>query len=65
MQAIQAATHWAAQSMDWMDVGTLQPGKLADIIVVESNPLVDIRAAGKVTLVLQEGRDLKHDWPSQ
>lgn len=59
MQAIQAATLWAAESMDWTDIGALQPGMLADIIAVEGNPLADIRAADKVILVVREGKIVK------
>ena len=44
MQAIQAATSWAAQSMAWTDIGALQAGKLADVIAVQGDPLADIRA---------------------
>jgi imidazolonepropionase-like amidohydrolase len=56
MQAIQAATLWPAQSMGWTEIGSLQPGKLADVIAVEGNPLTDIRAMDKVILVVQEGK---------
>ena len=59
MQAIQAATQWAAQSMGWTDIGTLQPGKLADVIAVEGDPLTDIRAMDKVILVVREGKIVK------
>jgi imidazolonepropionase-like amidohydrolase len=33
----------------------LQPGKLADVIAVEGDPLADIRALEKVSLVVREG----------
>jgi len=56
MQAIQAATLWAAESMGWTDIGALQPGRLADVIAVEGNPLEDIRAMDKVVLVVREGK---------
>jgi imidazolonepropionase-like amidohydrolase len=56
MQAIQAATLWAAQSMGWSDIGALQPGRLADIIAIEGNPLDDIRAMDKPVLVVREGK---------
>jgi imidazolonepropionase-like amidohydrolase len=64
MQAIQAATLWAAQSMGWADIGALQPGKLADIIAVEGNPLADIRAIVKVILVVREGTIVKSHLPN-
>lgn len=62
MQAIQAATLWAAQSMGWTDIGALQPGKLADVIAVEGDPLADIRALDEVILVVREGRIVKRQW---
>jgi len=64
MQAIQAATLWAAQSMGWTDIGALQPGKLADVIAVEGDPLDDIRAADKVIVVVREGKIVKCQLPN-
>jgi imidazolonepropionase-like amidohydrolase len=64
MQAIQAATLWAAQSMGWTDIGALQPGKLADVIAVEGDPLADIRAADKAILVVREGKIVKCQLPN-
>ena len=64
IQAIQAGTLWAAQSMGWTDIGALQPGKLADVIAVEGNPLADIRAADKVILVVREGKIVKCQLPN-
>ncbi|MGC8874123.1 MAG: amidohydrolase family protein, partial [Chloroflexia bacterium] len=59
MQAIQAATLWPAQAMGWDDIGSLQPGKLADIIVVAGDPLTDIRALDRVQLVVREGEVIR------
>jgi imidazolonepropionase-like amidohydrolase len=56
MQAIQAGTAWAAQAMGWDEIGTLEEGKLADVLAVEGNPLVDIRAIDHVALVVREGQ---------
>ncbi|MBM3124560.1 MAG: amidohydrolase family protein [Chloroflexi bacterium] len=56
MQAIQAATLWAAQSMDWPDIGALQPGKVADIIAVSGDPLADNRAMDTIVMVMLEGK---------
>jgi len=55
MQAIQAATGWAAETMGWEDIGTLAPGKLADLVAVAGDPLADIEAMNKVALVVREG----------
>ena len=44
MQAIQSATLSAAQLMQWEDrVGSIAPGKYADIIAVEGDALADLQ----------------------
>ena len=43
MQAIVAATGSAAQFLGAKDLGTLEPGKWADLIVLDRNPLQDIK----------------------
>lgn len=56
-QALLAATRHAAELCGaGADLGTVQPGKLADLIVVEANPLADIRNLRRLLLVLKEGR---------
>jgi len=56
MQAIQAATRTAAQLLDQDDqLGTIEPGKLADIVAVPGNPLQDITAMEKVSFVMKDG----------
>lgn len=48
MEAIQAATKVAAEAiMLDGDVGTLAPGKLADLVVLEGDPLQDISIVGR------------------
>jgi imidazolonepropionase-like amidohydrolase len=54
-QAIQAATAWPAQAMGWTEIGSLEAGKLADVVAVEGNPLVDIRVMDRIALVVSEG----------
>jgi imidazolonepropionase-like amidohydrolase len=55
IQAVQAATLWAAEAMGWDDIGSLTPGKLADVIAVAGNPLQDIGVVDDVVLVVREG----------
>ena len=40
-------------------IGTLEPGKFADVIAVEGNPLEDIRALQRVTFVMKAGQVYK------
>ncbi len=38
------------------DFGTLEPGKIADILVLAANPLEDVRAFRNLTHVMRAGR---------
>ncbi|PYQ30306.1 MAG: amidohydrolase [Acidobacteria bacterium] len=50
MQAIQSATRVAAELLGMSDrMGTLEPGKFADIVAVPGNPLQDITALQRVS----------------
>jgi imidazolonepropionase-like amidohydrolase len=56
IEAIRSATYHAAILLGESErLGTLEPGKLADIVAVEGNPLEDVNAFGKVILVMKEG----------
>jgi len=55
-QAIRAATSNAADLIGRAnDVGTLSPGKYADIIAVDADPLADVTALEHVTFVMKGG----------
>jgi imidazolonepropionase-like amidohydrolase len=59
MQALQAGTSWAAESIDWEDrIGTVKKGKLADLIVVNGDPLAEIKVlteSARIALVIKDG----------
>ena len=56
MKAIQGATLWAAQlGNQEKNLGTVEVGKLADITVIEGDPLQDITATRNVRMVIQNG----------
>ena len=60
MDVIVAATVNAADLIDMTDsLGTLEHGKLADIIAVETSPLTDISALLDVDFVMKDGRVYK------
>ena len=64
MDAIVAATASAAKLLGWeKNVGTLTPGKWADIIAVPGDPLRDIRATEKVVFVMKNGVIFKQQAP--
>ena len=60
MQALQAATGWAAECLGLdREIGTIQPGKLADLVVVDGDPLQDItllQDLQRIKLVFKEGQ---------
>ena len=59
MQAIVAATRTGAELLtrhdDEADYGTLQPGQVADLIVLNADPLADVRNTLKIDRVMQAG----------
>lgn len=55
--ALLAATRRAAQAIGMGDeVGSLEPGKRADLISVDGDPLADVTCLQRVIMVLQDGR---------
>lgn len=58
--ALYTATCRGAEMAGIGDItGTLEPGKCADMIVVEKNPLKDIRALRNVDMVVSQGKVLR------
>ena len=55
-QAIRSATVTAAELLGMQDsLGTIEPGKLADIVAVPGDPLADVTAMEKVDFVMKAG----------
>ncbi len=63
MDSIVASTRVAAECLGWQDrIGTLEAGKLADLIVVKTNPLQNIRSLenpDNIVLVIKDGKIMK------
>jgi imidazolonepropionase-like amidohydrolase len=56
MEAIQAATIHAADLLGMKEqLGSIEIGKLADIIAVDGDPLKDSQAFGKAVFVMKDG----------
>ena len=56
MQAILASTKWSAELLrKEKDLGTVEPGKLADLILIEGDPLADIRVTQNIRTVILDG----------
>jgi imidazolonepropionase-like amidohydrolase len=62
IEAIQSATVAAADLMGRsQDLGTVEKGKLADIVAVDGNPLTDIKSVLKVAFVMKDGVVFRND----
>ena len=60
MDAIRSATVVAAELLEMSDtLGTIEPGKMADIIAVDLSPLDDITVLESVTAVIKNGKRFK------
>jgi imidazolonepropionase-like amidohydrolase len=63
LEAIQSATVKAADLIGWSDkVGTLKPGRHADLVAVEGDPTQDVRLLEAVKFVLKGGRVIRNDF---
>ncbi len=64
MDAIVAATKTASECLGWeKDIGTLTPGKYADVVAVEGDPLADITRMKSVRFVMKAGVVVKGAHP--
>jgi imidazolonepropionase-like amidohydrolase len=53
---LKSATSIAAEALGRSDLGVIAPGKAADLLAVQGNPLQDIRALNTPVLVVSRGR---------
>lgn len=57
LQALKTATINPARCMGFAkDLGSVEPGKLADLLIVDGNPLTDIRVTDEIAYVVLNGR---------
>jgi imidazolonepropionase-like amidohydrolase len=62
MQAIKSGTSLAAEMLGWSDkLGTVEAGKLADLVAVSGDPLGDITELERVRFVMKEGVVYKNE----
>ncbi len=55
-EALRSATCDAAQFLHRNDTGTVAAGKFADLVLLQANPLADIRNATAISTVILQGK---------
>ena len=61
-EAFAAATSTAARILGVeQDIGTIAPGRIADLVILDADPLADIRNTRKIWRVIQGGRVVDRD----
>jgi dipeptidyl aminopeptidase/acylaminoacyl peptidase len=69
LEALHAATAGSAETIGRLDdLGTIEPGKAADLVILDADPREDIRNTRKIAAVMQSGRlyeaaTLDQIWP--
>jgi imidazolonepropionase-like amidohydrolase len=62
VDVLRAITINAAEMLGWADrIGTVEPGKFADLIAVAGDPLSDIGALTKVVFVMKDGQVIRNE----
>lgn len=56
LAALQTATRNPAQFLGRANLGTIEPGKIADLVLLDADPLADIRNTRKIAAVVARGR---------
>jgi imidazolonepropionase-like amidohydrolase len=70
MDVLRAATLHGAEAIGYaQDLGSIEPGKLADFVVLDKDPLMDIHNSTSIHYVMKngelfEGDTLNRVWPS-
>ena len=69
-EALQTGTVNPARFFGNDDLGTIEVGKIADLLVLNSNPLDDIRSTADIQYVMHDGRlsspeTLDEVWPDE
>jgi imidazolonepropionase-like amidohydrolase len=63
MEGVCAATHGSAVALGLSDVGTITAGAVADLLVVDGDPLADVRVLcepERISMVVQGGKAVAH-----
>jgi imidazolonepropionase-like amidohydrolase/Tol biopolymer transport system component len=56
LEALKTATINPAKALGFKDIGSLEPGKLADLVILDADPLADIQNSDNISKVMLNGR---------
>ena len=59
LQVLRSATVNGARTLGVTDLGSIAPGKLADLVVLDADPLADVANLSRASYVLRDGRALR------
>jgi imidazolonepropionase-like amidohydrolase len=68
LEGISAATHGSAQALGLSDVGTITPGAVADLLVIDGDPASDVRmllGPQRIQMVVQGGKVVSERPPAR
>jgi imidazolonepropionase-like amidohydrolase len=65
LDVIRAITTNAAEMLGWQDrIGSVEPGKFADLVAVGGDPIADITELERVRFVMKDGHVVRNDLAS-
>lgn len=63
MKALQSGTKWVAQHFHMLkDLGTVEKGKLADLVIVTADPTKDIKNLRQIDMVIKDGKPVDRSY---
>jgi imidazolonepropionase-like amidohydrolase len=66
LEVIRAITVNAAEMLGWQDrIGSIEPGKFADLVAVAGDPITDISELERVRFVMKDGQVVRNDLASR
>jgi imidazolonepropionase-like amidohydrolase len=66
LDIVRAVTTNAAEMIGWQDrVGSVEPGRYADLVAVAGDPVADIGELERVRFVMKDGQVVRNDFVSR
>ena len=66
LDVLRAVTVNAAEMLGWSDrIGTIEPGKFADLVAVAGDPIADLSELERMRFVMKDGRVVRNDYAAR